>query len=631
NGCTATTSADIEVPLAFSASATPTDVSCNDDDGNAADGAIAVDVTNGVAPLTYSWTGPGGYTASTEDLSGLSAAGTYNLTITDGNGCTATTSADIEVPLAFSASATPTDVSCNDDDGNAADGAIAVEITNGVAPLTYSWTGPGGYTASTEDLSGLSAAGTYNLTITDGNGCTATTSADIEVPDQLKVNLDKSFDPKCVAAKDGSIEVTASGGTGPYDMVLSSLGTTVESKDNVVSKYTFNNLGEGFYKVVVTDENGCTTEKDLIQISDPLPILGTPTPGDETCFLADGTISLSVSGGSGGYTYSWTKQGDATFSSTSKDLSGLSAGTYDCEIKDSNGCIGLVSDVVINSPINCDHIFPTQTDCQDYSENIDDLSAIVLDAVCLTKGGNLVSNATPGVFFYFGDWIATSTGKVTINIVQTRDNLSVLSPFLVVNSSNVKVQTFDSCNDIKKGTRVTIETDKGSPTGNVSVTFNAVANERYVISVKYDVKSILDKTYGESTYTFGMTIGGNPISGSFGQISAIDCNASPAAAITSETTALKSSITVEEPSFSVAPVPFKDQVTVRYDFEYTSDVKIQFFDLNGSLLRTYTDKQVSNGDETQINIDFALRSNSVYIMRIETDRDSFSKNVMSGN
>ena len=80
-----------------------------------------------------------------------------------------------------------------------------------------------GFTASTEDLTGLSAAGTYNLTITDDNGCTATALAEIAVPDQLTVTLDKSFDPKCVAAKDGSIEVTASGGTGPYDIVLSSL------------------------------------------------------------------------------------------------------------------------------------------------------------------------------------------------------------------------------------------------------------------------------------------------------------------------------------------------------------------------------------------------------------------------
>ncbi|WP_162431110.1 T9SS type A sorting domain-containing protein, partial [Christiangramia aestuarii] len=98
-----------------------------------------------------------------------------------------------------------------------------------------------------------------------------------------------------------------------------------------------------------------------------------------------------------------------------------------------------------------------------------------------------------------------------------------------------------------------------------------------------------------------------------------------------ENLSISSQSVLEEASFSVAPVPFKDQVSVRYDFEYTSDVKIQFFDLNGSLLRTYTDKQVSKGDETQINVDFALRANTVYIMRIETDRDAFSKNIMSGN
>ena len=128
-----------------------------------------------------------------------------------------------------------------------------------------------------------------------------------------------------------------------------------------------------------------------------------------------------------------------------------------------------------------------------------------------------------------------------------------------------------------------------------------------------------------------MTTGGANIAGSFGQISAINCKPSSAATLADETNALKSSISIEEPSFSVAPVPFNEQLSIRYEFDYTSDVKIQFFDLNGSLLRTYADKQVTNGDETQVNIDFALKANQVYIMRIETDRDSFSKEVMSGN
>ena len=174
--------------------------------------------------------------------------------------------------------------------------------------------------------------------------------------------------------------------------------------------------------------------------------------------------------------------------------------------------------------------------------------------------------------------------------------------------------------------------------------------EDYVISIKFDVKTIIGgRLQGQNpSSSFVMkydNVSGGTVSGSAGGFNLNDgsCIAEPvldpddcksvssASAEVGSEELLKSSITVEEPSFSVAPVPFTDQVTVRYDFDYTSDVKIQFFDLNGSLLRTYSDKQVSNGDETQINIDFALRSNTVYIMRIETDRDSFSKNIMSGN
>ena len=100
-----------------------------------------------------------------------------------------------------------------------------------------------------------------------------------------------------------------------------------------------------------------------------------------------------------------------------------------------------------------------------------------------------------------------------------------------------------------------------------------------------------------------------------------ECNA-PAASLLADT-ALS--------GFNVAPVPFRKTVNVKYDFEYTSNVKIEFYDLNGRLLRTYKDKQVRKGDETQINIDFALKADQVYILRIVTDRESFSKNIISGN
>src|SRR5213592_1173764 len=127
--------------------------------------AINLTVTGGVGALTYAWTGPGGFTATTEDIAGL-AAGDYNLTVTDANGCTLTATIAVgNVNSTLGETHVTTDATCSNDNG-----AINITVTGGTGTLTYAWTGPGGFTATTEDIAGL-AAGAYNLTVTDANGC----------------------------------------------------------------------------------------------------------------------------------------------------------------------------------------------------------------------------------------------------------------------------------------------------------------------------------------------------------------------------------------------------------------------------------------------------------------------------
>ncbi|WP_089662213.1 T9SS type A sorting domain-containing protein [Christiangramia echinicola] len=85
-----------------------------------------------------------------------------------------------------------------------------------------------------------------------------------------------------------------------------------------------------------------------------------------------------------------------------------------------------------------------------------------------------------------------------------------------------------------------------------------------------------------------------------------------------------------ESSFSASPVPFNDKLTLKYDFEYTSNkVEIQVYDLSGRLLRTYHDKKVTRGDTKELDVDFALKANQVYIIRMQTDREVLTKNVVS--
>ncbi|WP_092447674.1 SprB repeat-containing protein [Winogradskyella sediminis] len=87
-------------------------------------------------------------------------AGTYNVTITDANGCTDTSSVTITEPAALAASSVATHVSCN----GGSNGTVDLTVVGGTAPYTYAWSN----TATTEDMVGL-ISGTYSVTVTDAN------------------------------------------------------------------------------------------------------------------------------------------------------------------------------------------------------------------------------------------------------------------------------------------------------------------------------------------------------------------------------------------------------------------------------------------------------------------------------
>jgi len=300
NGCTATSFVEVTEPTVLSVNGTDTNVSCNG--GN--NGAIDLTVSGGTAPYTYAWSN----TATTEDLSGLEA-GTYDVTVTDANGCTATESVEVTEPAVLSANSVVTNVSCNG--GN--NGTINLTVTGGTAPYTYAWSN----TATTEDLSGLEA-GTYDVTVTDANGCTATTSAAVTEPTILSVNGTET-NVSCNGGNNGAIDLTVSGGTAPYTYSWSNTATTQD----------LSGLSAATYTVTVTDSKGCTATES-ISVTEPTSLSISSTIAD--AINNDGTIDLSIIGGTAPYSYSWSN------SATTQDLSGLTPGTYSVTITDTNGC-----------------------------------------------------------------------------------------------------------------------------------------------------------------------------------------------------------------------------------------------------------------------------------------------------
>src|SRR5690606_28829357 len=152
---------------------------------------------------TYSWS-PSGGTAAT--ASGLSA-GSYTVTITDGNFCQITRTFIITQPAALSATTSQTDVSCN----GGANGTATVAPTGGTPGYTYSWS-PSGGTAAT--ASGLSA-GSYTVTITDGNFCQITRTFIITQPAALSATTSQT-DVSCNGGANGTATVAPTGGTPGY-------------------------------------------------------------------------------------------------------------------------------------------------------------------------------------------------------------------------------------------------------------------------------------------------------------------------------------------------------------------------------------------------------------------------------
>lgn len=175
NGCTATTSETVNEPSAISISV---DTEINPTGCGMTDGSIGVTVSGGTPGYTYDWNS-GAYT--TEDLSGV-GAGAYSLVVTDGNGCTGTANANLSDPGAPVVVVDSTsDASCF----GASDGAIYITAVGGTTPYSYDWNS-GAF--SVEDITGLTA-GSYSLTLTDDNGCTASLSQTINEPTALDVSV----------------------------------------------------------------------------------------------------------------------------------------------------------------------------------------------------------------------------------------------------------------------------------------------------------------------------------------------------------------------------------------------------------------------------------------------------------
>ncbi|HAD13991.1 MAG TPA: hypothetical protein DCF33_16320 [Saprospirales bacterium] len=330
NGTTATASRTLVAPPAISTTVNTTVVSCFG--GN--NGAIDLNVAGGTAPYTYNW--GGGITI--EDRANLTAS-IYTVTVTDAKGCTKTQTASVSGFIAIVATPTVTNISC----AGLTNGAISLNVVGGAGNYSYAWNSMD----VTKDISNK-PAGSYIVTVTDGNNCTKVFSGPnftITAPQAVAPALVSKTDVKCMNTPTGSATLNVTGGTGTMSYCWSSGPGPCAS---LVQNPT--NLMPGTYTVIATDANGCTGTLNNITIANPpsaLSVQGSTTPSP--CF--DQPSGSIISNGTGGwgtnYTYAWS--GPVQLAPVSNHMP-VPGGTYTVTVTDANQCTATSTLVVGGAP-----------------------------------------------------------------------------------------------------------------------------------------------------------------------------------------------------------------------------------------------------------------------------------------
>jgi gliding motility-associated-like protein len=284
-------------------------------------GSATVSVTGGNTPYTYNWSPNSETTATASNL----AAGTYTVTVTDLNNCSAIETFIINLSDVPSAILNTTQNSCGLNNG-----AISVIATGGTTPYTYTWSPNIGNTANISNLS----PGNYSVTVTDANNCSVNVATVLN-PSNALVTSATATQSSC-GLNNGGISVTATGGTIPYTYTWS---------PNIGNTANHSNLSPGNYSVTVTDANNCT-QTETITINTSTSPSASVDYTDVKCFGDNnGSISVTLQSGNPPYTYSWSPA-----IGSGNQISNLPAGTYSVSITDNSGCT-LSETVTIQEPL----------------------------------------------------------------------------------------------------------------------------------------------------------------------------------------------------------------------------------------------------------------------------------------
>lgn len=322
-GCDTTLTFTINQPPPLSAIPNHTNVTC----GSLCDGTAGVMVSGGTAGYTYLWTPVPAAGQGTANATGF-CAGPVSVLITDARGCTLTVPFVIDnaAPILLSLNIAPT--SC----ASTCDGTAGVIASGGQPNYTYLWSPAPGTGQGTANVTGLCAQA-YTLTVADAVGCDTTIAFTILAPPPIAATATQT-EVSCAGECDGTISLLPTGGTGAYTFVWSPQPGTGQGTASVGL------LCAGNWSVAITS-GACDTTLTFT-IAEPLPITVDLVTTDASCpGECDGTATVTTSGGSGAFTYTWNPApavGQGTAS-----VSGLCPGTYTLTVVDGAACDSVIT------------------------------------------------------------------------------------------------------------------------------------------------------------------------------------------------------------------------------------------------------------------------------------------------
>ncbi|NCC87637.1 MAG: T9SS type B sorting domain-containing protein [Clostridia bacterium] len=254
------------------------DILCNGE----ANGILEAVTTSENSPFSYNWSN--GF--NSQVISSLSA-GDYQLTITDAWGCQGYDAHNLTEPNPIVVNADIVNVACYGD----STGSILLNPSGGLQPYSYLWAN-----GSTSSYRNNIPAGSYFVTITDENLCQKVETIQITQSDYSLDIEAEVVNVKCFGQNNGEIHLVAIGGTPPVDY-------SVNGESYNYSGATHTNLSSGFYTIIATDAHGCSDKID-VTISEPAKLTARAILSHPSCYgNNDGTIFVSVNGGTFPYSY----------------------------------------------------------------------------------------------------------------------------------------------------------------------------------------------------------------------------------------------------------------------------------------------------------------------------------------